>query len=67
MEESKKEAVDSTAFPVVQYSFSSIDWKMSELKKINTKACKLLNMHKMLHPKLDVERLYIPRKGRGLF
>ena len=29
---------------------------------------KLLNMQKMLHPKADVERLYIPRKdgGRGL-
>ncbi|CAH3024753.1 unnamed protein product, partial [Porites evermanni] len=40
----------------------------SELKKIDTKTRKLLNMHKMLHPKADVERLYIPRKdgGRGL-
>ena len=28
----------------------------------------ILNMNKMLHPKADVERLYIPRKdgGRGL-
>ena len=45
-----------------------IDWKMSELKKIDTKTRKLLNMHKMLHPKADVERLYISRKdgGRGL-
>ena len=35
---------------------------------IITKTRKLLNMHKMLHPKADVERLYIPRKdgGRGL-
>ena len=23
-------------------------------------------MHKMLHPKVDVERLYIPRKDGGL-
>ena len=39
-----------------------------KLKKIDTKTRKLLNMHKMLHPKADVERLYIPRKdgGRGL-
>ena len=36
---------------------------------MNTTARKLLNMHKMLHPKVDVERLYIPRKygDRGLF
>ena len=27
-----------------------------------------LNMHKMLHPEVDMERLFIPRKdgGRGL-
>ena len=64
----KIEAVNSLAVPVVQYSFGIIDWKISEVKKIDTKTRKLLNMHKMLHPKADVERLYTPRKdgGRGL-
>ena len=64
----KIEAINSLAFPVVQYSFGIINWKISELKKIDTKTRKLLNMQKMLHPKADVERLYIPRKdgGRGL-
>ena len=64
----KIEAVNSFAVPVVQYSLDHIDWKISELKKIDTKTRKLLNMHKMLHPKEDMERLYIPRKdeGRGL-
>ena len=64
----KPEAVNSLAVPVVQYSFGIIVWNISELKKIDTKTRKLLNMHKMLHPKADVERLYIPRKdgGRGL-
>ena len=35
---------------------------------IDTKTRKLLKMHKMLHPKADVERLSIPGKdgGRGL-
>ena len=63
----KIEAINSLAVPVVQYSFGIIDWKISELK-IDTKTRKLLNMQKMLHPKADVERLYIPRKdgGRGL-
>ena len=34
----------------------------------STKIRKLLNLHKMLLPKADVERLYISRKdgGRGL-
>ena len=64
----KMEAINSLAVPVVQYSFGIIDWKISELKKIDTKTRKLLNMHKMLHPKADVERLYLPRRdaGRGL-
>ena len=52
----------------MQYSFGIIDWKISELKKIDTKTRKVLNMHNMLHPKADVERLYLPRRdaGRGL-
>ena len=64
----KIEAINSLAVPVVQHSFGIIDWKISELKKIDTKTRKLLNMQKMLHPKAGVERLYIPRKdgGRGL-
>ena len=64
----KIEAINSLAAPVVQYSFGIIDWKISELKKIDPKTGKLLNMHKMLHPKADVERLYIPTKdgGRGV-
>ena len=47
--------------PVVQYSFCIIDWKISELKKIDSKTRK----HKTLHPKAEVERLYITRKDRG--
>ena len=50
----KMEAINSLAVPVVQYSFGIIDWKISEIKKVDTKT--------------DVERLYLHRKegGRGL-
>ena len=67
-ERNKMEAINSLAVPVVQYSYGIIDWKISEIKKIDTKTRELLNMHKMLHPKADVEWLYLPRKdgGRGL-
>ena len=58
----KMEVINSLAVPVVQYRFGIIDWKISEIKKIDKKTRKLLNMHKMLHPKADVERLYLPRK-----
>ena len=52
----------------MQHSFGIIDWKILGVKKIDTKTRKLLNMQNMLHPKVDVERLYIPRKDgeRGL-
>ncbi|XP_068750922.1 uncharacterized protein [Montipora capricornis] len=64
----KIEAINSLAVQVVRYSFGITDWKISELKNIDTKTRKLLNMQKMLHPKADVDGLYIPRKdgGRGL-
>ena len=53
----KIEAINSLAVLGVQYSFGIIDWKISELKNIDTKTRKLLNMHEMLHPKAEVERL----------
>ena len=43
----KIEAINSLAVPVVQYSFGIIDWKISELKTIDTKTRKLRNMHKI--------------------
>ena len=64
----KIEAINSLAIPTVQYSFGIIDWKYSELKKLDSKTRKTLTMHGILHPKSDVDRLYIARKegGRGL-
>ena len=56
----KIEAINSLAVPVVQYSFGIINWKISELKKIDTKTRKLLNMHKMLHPKADKWYEHVP-------
>ena len=62
------EAVNTLAVPVVTYSFNIINWKMSEIKSLNTKTRKLLTIHRMHHPKADVNRIYLPRRigGRGL-
>ena len=62
------EAINTLAIPVVTYSFNIIDWKMSEIKRLDTKTRKLLTLSKMHHPKADVDRLYLPRNagGRGL-
>ena len=45
-----------------------IDWKESELKSVVKKTRKTLTMYGAMHPKGDVDRLYIKRNegGRGL-
>ena len=65
---SKITAINTLAVPVVAYSFNIVNWNASELKKLDTKTRKFLNMHKMHHPKSDVDKLYVARKngGKGL-
>ena len=65
MEKNKIEAINSLAIPTVQYSFGIIDWKYSELKKLDSKTRKILTMHGIFHRKSDVDRIYIARKERG--
>ena len=62
------QAINSLAIPVVQYSFNIINWNVSDLQRMDRKTRKLLTCHRMLHPKSDVDRLYLPRGkgGRGL-
>ena len=45
-----------------------INWNKGELDKIDWQTGKLLNMHRGLHPRSSVDRLYTPRTqgGRGL-
>ena len=53
---------------IFRYGAGIIDWKESELKSIDGKTRKMLTMYGAMHPKSDVDRLYIKRKegGRGL-
>ena len=62
------EAINTLAIPVVTYSFNIINWKLSDIRRLDTKTRKMLTMEKMHHPKADVDRLYLPRAegGRGL-
>ena len=61
-------AINTLATPVVTYSFNIINWKLNDIKRMDTKTRKLLTMQNMHHPKADVARLYLPRAlgGRGL-
>lgn len=61
-------AINTLAIPVVSYSFNIINWNLSEIQRLDRKIRKQFTIHRMHHPKADVERLYVPRSdgGRGL-
>ena len=60
------EVINTLAVPVNTYSINIRNWKMSEIKRLDTKTRKLLTIHRMHHPKAD--GMYLPRRigGRGL-
>jgi hypothetical protein len=61
-------AIGALAVPVLRYSFGIINWRLEEIKQIDTKTRKMLIMYKMHNPKSDIDGLYVKRKegGRGL-
>ena len=59
--------VNTWAVSLLRYSAAFASWRKSELQVIDRKTRKLFAIYGALHPKSDVDRLYIPRKGgRGL-
>ena len=56
------------AVPLVRYSGPFLKWTLEELKQMDQRTRKLMTMHKAIHPRDDVNRLYVSRKegGRGL-
>jgi hypothetical protein len=61
-------AINTWAVAIFRYGAGIIDWKDSELKSIDRTTRKNLTMYGAMHPKSDVDRLYVKRKegGRGL-
>ncbi|XP_063601678.1 uncharacterized protein LOC134777753 [Penaeus indicus] len=55
------------AIPVVTYSFNIINWNLSELQRLDSEIRKQFTCNRMLHPKSDVDRLYLPRSKGGQF
>ena len=45
-----------------------VEWRSDELKELERKTRKMMTMHEVLHPKSDVDRVYLPKQkgGRGL-
>ena len=60
--------INTWAVPLVRYSGPFLKWTRHELKQMDQRTRKLMTMHKALHPRDDVDRLYVSRKegGKGL-
>ena len=60
--------INTWAVPLVRYSGPFFKWTKEELKQMDQRTRKLMTKHKALHPRDDVDRLYVSRKegGRGL-
>ena len=60
--------INTLAVPIVRYSGPFLKWTQEELKQMDQRTRKLMAIHKALHPRDDVDRLYVSRKegGRGL-
>ena len=60
--------VNAWAVSLLRYLTVFVSWRKSELHAIDRKTRKLFTVYGRLHPKSDVDRLYMPRKegGRGL-
>ena len=57
--------INTWAVPLVRYSGPFLKWNREELIRMDQRKRKLMTMHKALHPRDDVDRLYVPRKGGG--
>ena len=60
--------VNTLVVSLLRYSPAFVSWRKSELHAIDRETKKLFTVYEALHPKSDVDRLYIPAKeeGRGL-
>ena len=58
-------AVNTWAVAVLRYGAGVLKWTTEELDR---KTRKVMTMHGALHPRSDINRLYMPREkgGRGL-
>ena len=61
-------AINTWAVPVIRYSAGIVDRKNSELRNMDRKTKKVLNMYQALHPRSNVDKLYLPcsEGGKGL-
>ena len=61
-------AMNIWAVAMMRYGAGIVKWTKAELEKLDRQTRKIMTMNGALHPKCDVDRLYVarPRGGRGL-
>ena len=61
-------AVNNWTISVMRYGAEILKWNTNELKSLERRTRKFMTMHGALHPKNDVDRVYLSRgmRGRGL-
>ena len=61
-------ALNTWAVSLIRYSAGVLNWTVEELKKMDTSTRKLMTLNRMLHPRANVARLYLPREegGKGM-
>ena len=57
--------INTWAVTLVRHSGPFLKWTRDELKQMHQRTRKLRTMHKAFHPRDDVDRLYVSRKGGG--
>ena len=64
----KVTTINTWAVAIFRYGTGIIQWKASELEDLDRKSRKTMTTYGGLHPKSDVDRLYVKRKegSRGL-
>ena len=60
-------AVNAWMVSVMRYGAGILKWNTDELKSLDIRTRKFMTMHGALHPKSDVDRVYLSREmgGRG--
>ena len=53
--------INTWALSLLRYSAAFIDWNCTELTQLDQRTRKSATMHNALHPKSNVDCLYIPR------
>lgn len=66
--QNKIAATNMLAVPIISFSFGIIKWNVEELRQLDRDTRKIMHVHRSLHPKSSVPRIYLPRQqgGRGL-